>query len=132
MSDFDSGLEFLLRLWALSEFSSSWAVGYWEPVGGDLICLVSFSAFCSGYETCCGVEVTDGEMGTSGKMILRHLSDLLVGEDFKWDSFYFASIVPELFSLLNMLNLFFSSCSTELVFLLDIITFGVNFAGEFD
>ena len=70
-------------------------------------------------------------MGTSGSMILRHLSDLLVGEDFKWDSFCFVGWdVPELFSLLDMLNLFFS-CSTEFVFSFDIITFGVNFAGEF-
>ena len=39
--------------------------------------------------------------------------------------------MPKLFSLLNMLNLFLSSSSKELGFLLDIITFGVNFAGEF-
>ena len=108
-------------------------MGYWDPVGGGFISLVSFSALCSGFETRCWIVVADGgEMGISGPMILRHFSDLMVSEDFKWDSFCFVGWdVTELFSLLDMLNLFFSSCSTELVFLFDIITFGVNFAGEF-
>ena len=88
MGYFDSisGLEFLVRLRALSEFSSSRVVGYWDPVGGDLICLESFSALCSGYETRCGVEVTDGVMGTSSGMNLRHLFVLLLRKDFELDS----------------------------------------------